>query len=157
MSITARFRKYALFVRPFEVNTRYGDLSTTDLSRACLQGRCTVETRTLPLNDVETEAASKGRRFLGLSKADAGWLLLLYVLFFLGFRLGIGRHNAHAMATGKAALLALPSAAVMAMLLRNRSRHNPVSEESHFTTLSLDKTDGAADEVRVSDDDERSQ
>ena len=120
-------------------------------------GRCTGEIRPLTFNDVDTEAPTKGRSFWGFSKADAGWLLFLYVLFFLGFRLGIGRHNAHAMATGKAALLAIPCAAVMAILLKNRSRHKPVSEESHFTALSLDKNDGVADAVRVSDNDERSQ
>jgi len=96
----------------------------------------------------------KGRSVLGLSKADAGWLVFCYVVSFLILRFDIRRHGVsfqHRMATGKAALIAVPFAVVIALLVKITSR----SEGSYLTSLSLDDTDRSTNEPRVNDNDKR--
>lgn len=112
---------------------------------------------------METQAGatkqSKSRRFLGLSKDDVGWLLFSYVFSFVCFRFNISRHYGFEppMATGKAALVAIPVASVMAVLIKIRSRRKPASEESHFTSLSLGDVDSSPKHLPVNDDDKYSQ
>jgi hypothetical protein len=61
------------------------------------------------------------------------------------------------MANGKAALLAVPFASVVAALVKIRGRQDPASEESQITSLSLDDADGSTKRIPVDPDDKRSQ
>jgi hypothetical protein len=66
----------------------------------------------------------KPRRFLSVSKADAGWFAFLYVVCFLVFQFDIGRDHPwfqNPMPTAIAALVAFPVAVVIALLLKLQS------------------------------------
>jgi hypothetical protein len=98
----------------------------------------------------------KPRSFLGFTKAEASAALIVYVVFFLRFRFDIRRSMfpfQHPMATGKAALFAVPCAVIAAVLVKIRSQ-NPARENSHFTSLSLN--DSQSKKPQASDNEMRS-
>ena len=106
---------------------------------------------------VETQGGAtelgKRRRFLGLSMADAGWFLFVYIVFFLSFRFDIRRHGVsfqHPMPTGNAALIAVPFAAVVAVLVKIRSQ-KPAGAD-YLTSLSLNDRGAQSEKPQASDD-----
>jgi len=81
----------------------------------------------------------------------------VYIVFFVCFRFDVRRHGVsfqHPMATGKAALIAVPFAVVVAVLVKIRSQ-NPAGGNS-VTSLSLNDNGSQSKKPQASDDDMRS-
>jgi hypothetical protein len=103
--------------------------------------------------ETETDQDAKRERFSDFLKTAAG-SLLSYLFFFLCFRFDIRRHGTsfqHPMATGKAALVAIPFAVATAVLIIIKSQQNPVGGGSYLTSLSLHDSDDSTKERRATD------
>ncbi len=107
----------------------------------------------ISMQRVEAQAGSteedKSRSFLGFTRADAGWALFVYIIFFVCFRFDIRRHGIsfqHPMATGKAALIAVPLAVVVAVLVKIRSQNGAGAD--YLTSLSLNDRDSQSKDYR---------
>ena len=97
----------------------------------------------------------KSRSFLVFTRADAGWALFVYVVLFACFRFDIRRNGVsfqHPLSNCKAALLAVPFAVAVAVLVKIRNQ-NPVGAD-YVTSLSLNGSESK--KPPTSDDDTRS-